>query len=74
MQESNEREPSRGNNSESDAATADEATSKDTLKDVEESEKSSDSTSGGDSGESDLPSPDGMGEELRDQPDDAGPM
>lgn len=66
MQDANKREPN-GTTPDSDA------TSKQTLEDVEESEKSSGSKSGSDSGESDVPSPDGAHDNSP-KPDDAGPM
>jgi hypothetical protein len=50
------------------------ATSKETLEEIEQSEKGPDDTSAEPaSGNSELPSPDGTGEESR-EPDDAGPM
>jgi hypothetical protein len=49
-------------------------TSKDTLKDIEESGKVPDSKSERGPGEFEMPSPDGVLDETRDKNDDAGPM
>jgi hypothetical protein len=65
MQDSNKREP-KGTAPDTDA------TSEETLEDVEESEKKT-GTSGAESGESDVPSPDGAHDDSP-KPDDAGPM
>ena len=50
------------------------ATSKETLEDLEQSEKISDSKSERQSDDSEIPSPDGNPDESRSQSDDAGPM
>ncbi|HAF13567.1 MAG TPA: hypothetical protein DHU55_12195 [Blastocatellia bacterium] len=50
------------------------ATSKETLADVEKSEKISDSTSESPSDEAELPAPDGTVDDSRKQNNDAGPM
>lgn len=49
------------------------ATSKETLEDLEKNEKVSDSGAGHESDNSETPSPDGTNDERR-EPDDAGPM
>ena len=49
------------------------ATSKETLEDLEKNEKVSDSRSEHESDNSETPSPDGTNDERR-EPDDAGPM
>ena len=50
------------------------ATSKETLADLEKNEKSSNSDSKGTARESEAPSPDGAVDELPNKSDDAGPM
>ncbi len=65
MQDSHKREPN--------GTPGSDATSKETLKDVEDSKKKT-GTSGNESGESEVPSPDGAHDAGRDKPDDAGPM
>ena len=50
------------------------ATSKETLDDVEDSEESSHSQAKDEPGKSDVPWPDGGHDKSRDQADDAGPM
>lgn len=55
-----------------DAIVDSDATSKETLDDLEENEKSSNSDD--ESSKSTLISPDGKEDETADQPDDAGPM
>lgn len=76
MQESN-REEGRTNEGEKDRANQkpdSDATSKETLADLEKSEKSSDAKSERATGESQMPSPDGILDETRDKDNDAGPM
>lgn len=51
-----------------------EATSKETLDEVEGNEKTSESQTKSDPDNSNVPSPDGTGEAPHDEPDDAGPM
>lgn len=51
-----------------------EATSKETLEDLQKSWKISDSTSESSSDEAELPAPDGTVDESRKQNNDAGPM
>ena len=50
------------------------ATSKETLADLEKNEKSSNSDSGGTARESEVPSPDGGDDEAPNKTDEVGPM
>ena len=57
-----------------DAVTDSDATSKETLEDLEKKEKSSDSESEVTNRESDIPSPDGVDDEVVRNKNDGGPM
>jgi hypothetical protein len=66
MQESYDRNATSGRDAD--------ATSKETLEDLEQSEKVSDTNSAEESTDSIAPSPDGSGDESHERADDAGPM